>query len=139
MDEASDFKTLPGYPIFWSSLINFMIGTEDIKEFNLKTGKIVSVNEQKIATPSTTLTASKILLDEVGIYEFDGKKFAVNLLDEKESDVGLPSKIEKQKERQSLFSRESKERDFNLEFPILLLVLMFMLAEFFYIKRRGDI
>ena len=138
-DDASDFKTLPGYPIFWSSLVNFMIGTEDIKDFNLKTGKIVTVNEQKIKTPSTSLTASKILLDEAGIYEFDGKKYAVNLLDEKESGVGLPSKVEQQKERQSLFSRESKEHDFNLELLILLLVFLFMLTEFFYIKRRGDI
>ena len=139
LDDASDFKTLPGYPIFWNSLINFMIGTEDIKDFNLKTGKIVTLNEQKIKTPSTSLTASKILLDETGVYEFDGKKYAVNLLNEKESDVALPSKVEQQKERQSLFSRESREHDFNLELLILLSVFLFMLTEFFYIKRRGDI
>jgi len=139
IDDASDFKTLPAYPIFWSSMINFMIGTEDIKDFNLKTGKIVTLNEQKIKTPSTSLTASKILLDEVGIYEFDSKKYAVNLLEEKESNVGLPSKIESQKERQSLFARESREHDFNLELLILIVVFLLMLAEFFYIKRRGDI
>ena len=139
LDDASDFKTLPAYPIFWSSLINFMIGAEDIKGFNLKTGKVVTLNEQKVKMPSTSLTASKILLDEVGIYEFDNKKFAVNLLNEKESDVELPSKVEQQKERQSLFSREGKEHDFNLELLMLLLVFLFMLTEFFYIKRRGDI
>ncbi len=139
IDGASDFKTLPAYPIFWSSMVNFMIGTEDIKDFNLKTGKVVAINEQKIKTPSTSLTASKILLDEVGIYEFDNKKYAVNLLEEKESDVGLPSKIESQKERQSLFTRESREHDFNLELLILVFVFLLMLAEFFYIKRRGDI
>ncbi|MBI2650264.1 BatA domain-containing protein, partial [Candidatus Woesearchaeota archaeon] len=47
LDDTSDFKTLPGYPIFWSSLINFMIGTEDIKDFNHKTGKIVTINTKK--------------------------------------------------------------------------------------------
>ena len=78
-------------------------------------------------------------MDDVGIYEFDNKKIAVNLLDEKESDVGLPSKVESQQERKRLLERESREQDFNLEFVILLLVFLFMLIEFLYIKRRGDV
>ncbi|MBI2558465.1 BatA domain-containing protein [Candidatus Woesearchaeota archaeon] len=139
LDETSDFKTLPSYPIFWNSLINFMIGTEDIKDFNYKTGKIATIGEQKVKTPSSSLTTSKLLMDEAGIYEYDNKKYAVNLLDEKESDISLPSKVESQKEREKLLSRESKEHDFNLELTILLFVFLFMLAEFFYIKRRGDI
>ncbi len=139
LDETSDFKTLPSYPIFWNSLINFMAGAEDIKDFNFKTGKIATVNEQKVKTPSSSLTTSKVLMDEVGIYEFDNKKFAVNLLDEKESDINIASKIEGKKEREKLLERQSKEHDFNLEFAILGLVFLLMLAEFIYIKMRGDI
>ncbi len=139
LDDTSDFKTLPSYPIFWNSLINFMAGAEDIKDFNFKTGKIVTISEQKVKTPSSSLTTSKLLMDEVGIYEFDNRKFAVNLLDEKESDISLPSGVETIKEREKLLERESKEHDFNLELAILGFVFLFMLAEFFYIKRRGDI
>ena len=139
MDDSSDFKTLPSYPIFWDLLVNFMVGAEDIKDFNLKTGKIVTINEQKVRTPSSSLTTSKLLMDEAGIYEFDGKKFAVNLLDEKESSISLPSKIDNKKGREELLERKSKEHDFNLEIPILLLVFLFMMAEFIYIKRRGDL
>jgi len=139
LDDTSDFKTLPSYPIFWNLLINFMIGTEDIKDFNLKTGKIATIGEQKVKTPSSSLITSKLLMDDVGIYEFDNKKFAVNLLDEKESDIALPSKVEAQKEREQLLERESKEHDFNLELTILGLVFLFMLTEFLYIKRRGDL
>ncbi|MBI2660171.1 BatA domain-containing protein [Candidatus Woesearchaeota archaeon] len=139
MDDTSDFKTLPSYPIFWDLLINFMVGTEDIKDFNLRTGKIMTINEQKVKTPSSSLTTSKLLMDEAGIYEFNSKKFAVNLIDEKESEINLRSKIETQKEREELLERSSKEHDFNLEVPILLLVFIFMLAEFIYIKRRGDV
>jgi len=138
-DDASDFKTLPSYPIFWNSLINFMVGAEDIKDFNFRTGRITTINEQKVKTPSSSLTTSKLLMDEVGIYEFNSRKFAVNLLDEKESDISLPSNIETKKEREKLLERESKEHDFNLELTILGFVFLFMLAEFFYIKRRGDI
>ncbi|MBI4143294.1 BatA domain-containing protein [Candidatus Woesearchaeota archaeon] len=139
MDDTSDFKTLPSYPIFWDLLINFMVGTEDIKDFNLKTGKIVTISEQKVKTPSSSLTTSKLLLDEAGIYEFDNKKFAVNLLEEKESSISLPPKIETGKERKGLLEKRSKEHDFNLEVLILLLVFLLMITEFVYIKRRGDV
>ena len=139
LDDTSDFKTLPSYPIFWDSIINFLVGAEDIKDFNLKTGKIVTINEQTVKTPSSSVTTSKLLIDEVGVYEFDNKKYAVNLLDRKESAIGLPSKVDQKEERQKLLERESKENDFNLELLILLFVFLFMLLEFFYIKRRGDL
>ena len=139
LDEASDFKTLPSYPIFWNSLINFLVGAEDIKEFNLKTGKIAAISEQSVKTPSSSLSTSKLLMDEIGIYEFSGKKYAVNLLDEKESDISLPSKVESKKEREELIEGQSSEHVFNLEFAILILVFLFMLIEFIYIKRRGDL
>ncbi|MBI2656062.1 BatA domain-containing protein [Candidatus Woesearchaeota archaeon] len=138
-DEASDFKTLPSYPIFWSSMVNFLAGAEDIREFNLKTGKIATISEQSVKTPSSSLKTSKLLMDEAGIYEFDGKKYAVNLLDEKESDISLPSKVESRKEREELIEGQSREHAFNLEFLILIFVFLFMLAEFLYIKRRGDL
>ena len=139
MDETSDFKTLPSYPIFWNSLINFMVGAEDIKDFNYKTGRIFTIGSQKVKTPSGSLTTSKLLMDEVGIYEFDNKKFAANLLSEKESDIGMLAKVDGSEERQNLLGRESQEHDFNLELPILLLVFLFIMVEFFYIKRRGDL
>ena len=138
LDDSSDFKTLPSYPIFWDTLINFMVGTEDIKDFNFKTGKIATIDEQKVTTPSSSLTASKLLMDEAGIYEFNNRKYAVNLLSEKESDIAVPSKVEGRVERQQLLQRESKEHDFNLELEILLLAFLFMLTEFIYIKMRGD-
>ena len=70
-DEGSDFRTLPSYPIFWNSLINYMVGTEDIKDFNYKTGKIVTLSEQSITTPSSTLKASKIIpVSSIAIYLF---------------------------------------------------------------------
>jgi hypothetical protein len=87
-DDSSDFWQLPSYPIFWDSLINFLIEAEDISSFNFKAGKIIQVEKQKIKTPSTTTEASSLILDEAGIYQFDGKSVAVNVVDEKESDVG---------------------------------------------------
>ncbi|MBN4049162.1 BatA and WFA domain-containing protein [archaeon AH-315-M20] len=139
IDEASDFKTLPSYPIFWNSLINFMAETEDIRDFNSKTGKIMTINEQRVKTPSSSLTTSKIIFDEVGIYEFDNKKFAVNLLDETESDVTKSSALEKEDESTEVLKEQGIEKNFSISALILLVVFLLMCFEVFYIKRRGDL
>jgi len=139
IDEASDFRTLPSYPIFWNSLINFMAETENIRDFNLKTGKIVTINEQTIKTPSSSIKTSKVIFDEAGIYEFEGKKFAVNLLDESESDVTKESVLEKESESTKVLKEQGIERNFSLSALILILVFLLLSFEVFYIKRRGDL
>lgn len=139
IDDASDFGTLPSYPVFWNSLINFMAETEDIRDFNAKTGKVVTINRQKVKTPSISLTTSKVIFDEIGIYEFDNKKFAVNLLDVEESDVTKDSVLEEESENLVVLKEQSTERNFSLSVLILLLVFLLMVFEVFYLKRRGDI
>jgi len=139
IDEASDFKTLPSYPIFWSSLINFMAETEDIRDFNVKTGKAVTINQQTVKTPSSSTKTSKVIFDEAGIYEFDGKKFAANLLDEFESEVTKESALKEESESMEVLKEQSTERNLGLSAFILLLVFLLMCFEVFYIKRRGDL
>ena len=139
IDQASDFKTLPSYPIFWNSLVNFMAEAEDIRDFNAKTGKVVTVNQQRVKTPSSSLTTSRVILDEVGIYEFSGKKIAVNLLDEAESQVTQESVLEGESESAAVLKERSVKKNFSLSIFILLLVFLLLLFEVFYIKRRGDI
>jgi len=139
IDDASDFGTLPSYPVFWNSLINFMAETEDIRDFNTKTGKIVTINQQKVKTPSISLTTSKVIFDEIGIYEFNNKKFAANLLDAGESDVTKTSVLEEESENLDVLKEKSTERNFSLSVFILLLVFLLMVFEVFYLKRRGDI
>ena len=139
MEEESDLKTLPSYPILWNSLINFMVGAEDIRDFNFKTGKIIAINEQKVTTPSSSYTTSKLLMDEAGIYEYDGKKYAANLLDDKESDITSSASVQKQEEREQLLGKIEKERDFNMEFAIILLAFLLLSTEIVYIKLRGDV
>ncbi|MBS3102620.1 BatA and WFA domain-containing protein [Candidatus Woesearchaeota archaeon] len=138
IDDASDFETLPSYPIFWNELINFMAEIEDIRDFNFKTGRVITVNEQKVKTPSSTLTTSKIIFDEAGIYEYGGKKFAANLLDEKESGINVKGILEKEKAA-DILEEEGRERNFSLDVLLLSMVFLLMCFEVFYIKRRGDL
>tara|TARA_Y100000310_G_scaffold68197_1_gene63496 strand:+ start:6550 stop:8424 length:1875 start_codon:yes stop_codon:yes gene_type:complete len=138
IDQASDFKTLPAYPVFWDKLVNFLVGAENIVDFNFIAGKIAIINEQEVKTPTTRFTTSKLLLDEVGIYEYDNKKFAVNMLNSDESDVSK-SDIEREEERRELTQKEKREKDFNLELALVLLVFFIMVAEIFIVKIRGGI
>ncbi|MEK6949927.1 MAG: BatA and WFA domain-containing protein [Nanoarchaeota archaeon] len=139
IDDSSDFRTLPSYPIFWSSLVNFMAETEDINEFNVKTGKVAAINEQTFKTPSFSIKGSKVIFDEAGIYEFNGKKLAANLLDEAESDVPKGSALKEESESAEALKEEGRQTNLSLSPLLLILVFLLLCFEIFYIKRRGDL
>ncbi len=139
IDQYSGFYSDPFYPIFWNNLINYLMKTEDIRDYNYPGGKMVVVNEQEVKTPTSKLTTSKILLDESGIYEFDKKKIAVNLINEKESDVNREN-IELKAALQEFSEEKVKDvDDLKLEIPLLVAALVMLFLEFIYIKRRGDL
>ena len=139
MDKYSGFYSDPFYPIFWNNLVNYLMKTEDIREYNYKSGKMVVLNEQAIKTPSAQITTNKLLLDEAGIYEFDNKKIAVNLANEKESDISREN-IELEDELIKFSAEKVKDIDnIDLEVPLLIAALLILLIEFVYIKIRGDL
>lgn len=139
MDETSDFRNLPSYPIFWNSLINFMVGTEDIKSYNYNTGSIATFEEQDVKTPSAAVRASKLLLDEQGIYEFSGRKVAANLLNEKESAVSAEGGRTDISGREALLTGGEPRHDFNLVFLFSFIALVLVFIELLFVKVRGDV
>lgn len=117
-DQEADFKFSPDYPIFWSNLINYVMNTENIADYNFK------------------LSAS--LQQDAGFVEENGKTVAYNLLDEQESDVsGSPKDILDQ-------DAELIEKDVVEEVPVdlttalLILAGLCILAELILLKYRGD-
>ena len=86
LEMDSDFYLRPEYPIFWYQMVNWITGVPDIIEANRKTGEIIHLGETThVETPSTSLAASSLLLDEVGVYRFSGKAVAANMYDPQES------------------------------------------------------
>ncbi|WP_440954868.1 DUF7408 domain-containing protein [Methanosarcina sp. Mfa9] len=84
----NNFHNLPEYPVFWIKLIEWLGGVGDIADYNLEAGTVTSLSKtEEIRTPSRTLTANRVLFDEVGIYNIGDKKIAVNLYDDRESDT----------------------------------------------------
>lgn len=119
-DDENDFKFNPDYPIFWNNLINFMIDTEDINDYNFKIGE-------------------RSLVDKAGIYDENGKKVAYNYLNEAESDVSNDP-ILFSKEYSDFIAKDVKEKvDMDFTMALLIIGCLVILFEMLYIKFRGDL
>ncbi|HUS75728.1 MAG TPA: BatA and WFA domain-containing protein [Methanothrix sp.] len=88
LEMDSDFYLRPEYPIFWYQMVSWITDVPDITQSNRKTGEVLHLGETAIVeTPSTSIFASNLLLDEVGVYRFQGKAVAANMYDSRESSL----------------------------------------------------
>lgn len=88
LEMDSDFYLRPEYPIFWYQMINWVTDVPDISQSNRKTGEIIHLGEPVlIETPSTSLTTSSLILDEAGVYRYQGQTVAANMYDPGESSL----------------------------------------------------
>ncbi len=126
IDEFSDFKTTVSYPIFWSKLINFLTETEDLADYNFRTGRVLADS------------SGKKYLDKAGFYNFGSKRVSASLLNARESDVsGDTGKV--LEEARLLSAREGVEkRDVSFERLLILAAMLVLFLELLYIKWRGD-
>src|SRR3989344_1246322 len=138
-DDETDFRYSPSYPIFWHNLINYMVKSQDLADYNYKGGTLLNLGSaQDVKTPSSLLKTATLLLDEHGIYEVSNKKLAVNLVDEKEGRLGKTGRPPEFSSRiEQLTSVKEKEKQSIVPYLLLAAVIM-MLFELLYIKRRGD-
>ncbi|MBD3164357.1 hypothetical protein GF323_04100 [Candidatus Woesearchaeota archaeon] len=127
LDQYSGFREQISYPIFWNDVINYMLGRENLANFNLKTGDILIGGN----------TADKTILDESGIFEFHGSRKAVNLLDAEESNIFKEADIFNETGLGKEYEKVKLEVDISNY--LLLLALAVFIFELFYIKRRGDL
>jgi len=139
-DEETDFRYSPSYPIFWHNLINYMVKSQDLADYNFKGGTVLNLGSaQDVKTPTSLLKTATLLLDEHGIYEVGNKKLAVNLIDEKEGRLGKTGRPPEFSSRiDQLTSVKEKEKQSIVPYLLLAAVIM-MLFELLYIKRRGDV
>jgi hypothetical protein len=119
-DDEIDFRFNPDYPIFWNNMINFMLNTEDINDYNFKIGE-------------------KSLVENAGFVNENGRQVAYNLADELEGDVSKDSSLFS-KEYTDFVEKNVKEK-YNFDMTMLLLALgsLILIAEILYIKYRGDL
>ncbi|MFH1774667.1 MAG: BatA and WFA domain-containing protein [Methanobacteriota archaeon] len=120
--EWSNFHLKTSFPIFWSKLVEFMVGGETNE--NLKTGNFLP-------------TSDGLFLDEVGIYEVKGKKIAVNLLDERESNISVA--VLEGLQYKHVFERTTIEVKKEFKNYLLFAALALVVGELLYLRRRGEL
>jgi hypothetical protein len=135
----SEFKSSPGYPIFWNGLVSFLKGIEDINNFNFKAGKVLGfANPKKVTTPEGTVKTPKIIMDKIGLYAVDNDIYAVNLFDDMESDIAREPEIESIESKKYSAEKVEREKEVSLELYLVIIATAIIFIELLYLKLRGD-
>jgi hypothetical protein len=139
----NDFHAYPSYPLFWKQMMEFITGSLDVNEYNAKTGQIINLpTRQTIKTPGDSVTTDVLLLDEVGIYDLPGKDVAVNLFDEKESNlagggISAPSEVSAGEEIPYTINTIRAPKYIDVYLIIAVMFLVFL--ELYYLRWRGEL
>lgn len=143
-DAWNNFHNLPEYPVFWIKLVEWLGGTGDISEYNLNTGTLTSLSKtEEIKTPSKTFTSNRILFDESGIYEISGKKIAVNLYNDKESNTTVDASDVIQRavaeDKSTLVRADTYTVKNDITDYLIGVMFLLILAEIIIMRRRGEL
>ncbi|MDW5549257.1 VWA domain-containing protein [Methanosarcina sp.] len=143
-DSWNNFHNLPEYPVFWIKLVQWLGGTGDISEYNLNTGTLNSLSKtEEIRTPSKTFTSNRILFDEAGIYELSGKKIAVNLYNDRESNTTVDaSELIKRavaEDGPKIVKEDSYTAKNDITDYLIGFMFLFILLEILIVRQRGEL
>jgi len=139
-DRASGFKNSPSYPIFWNYLMSYLIGVENINNFNHKTGKVMAFDNPKdIAAPNGRIKTSRLVMEKAGVYIINGQQHTANIIDETESMLYTDKATGAKKADSYAPQKVVKQKDKNIEIWLLIFGSVLIFAEMFIIKFRGDV
>ncbi|MDG6243716.1 MAG: BatA domain-containing protein [Methanolobus sp.] len=143
-DAWNNFHNLPEYPVFWFKLAGWLGGTGGVQDYNLKTGTVsVLAKEHEIKTPGSTRTVSRVLYDEVGIYQVAGKEIAVNIYNDRESDTTLIGNnvIERSQTQEGpkIVRATSYTAKKYLDNYMIIIVFALVILELLIIRKRGEL
>lgn len=125
LEEESDFKLSPSYPIFWVRLMKVLSNKRDISESNLKTGITLDLKKA-------------VVLDKVKTYKLGKNIIAANLFNERESDLNI-EKLQGTKIKEFETGKTKTKNKNDLERLMIIIAFVIFLIEFTYAKIRGDL
>jgi hypothetical protein len=143
-DAWNNFHNLPEYPVFLFQLAGWLGGTGSISDYNLKTGAVSALaREQEIQTPSGVQTTNRVHYDEAGVYTAAGKRVAVNLYSDRESDTTLTGQdvIDRSKAKDSpgIVRASSYTAKNYLDTYMIIIVFLLVMLELMIIRKRGEL
>jgi len=140
----NNFHNLPEYPVFWIKFVQWIGGTGDITEYNLKTGTLTALSKtEQVKTPTKTFTSNKVIFDEAGIYEISGKKIAANLYSDKESDTRVDaSELVKRaatEDKNKVVKADSYTAKKEITNYLIVVMFLLLLLEILIVRQRGEL
>ena len=142
MDEDRDseafFAKSPSYFVFWKRSLDLITNTASVNSLNFRTGSVIEfADERTITTPQGKIKTDKLSLDNQGLYTLEDRIIAINLADERESDISSEQAITD--EELAKGSERFKEKvPFELTDYLAYLGILLLFLELAYIKMRGD-
>lgn len=139
--EWSNFYYSSSMPIFWFQTIKWINQEESsITQYNQKTGTYMPTKKPiTVVTPSLNkITSANIIFTKAGVYTIEGEKvekIAVNLVDEKESNIGYSLPIETIAKTDA--NKEKAEVLVDLYPYLLAVAVILLLIELIYYRKRG--
>jgi hypothetical protein len=140
----NNFHNLPEYPVFWIKFVQWIGGTGDISEYNLKTGTLTALSKTgEIRTPTKTFTSNRVIFDEAGIYEIAGKKIATNLYSDKESDTRVDASELIRKavadDKPKVVKADTYTSKKEITDYLIVIMFLLLLLEILIVRQRGEL
>jgi len=140
IEEASAFKYNYQYPVFWKRAVFYLAGREPLPDRNRRTGDVLQFPvETQVRTPSGTVTARSIPLDDTGFYVSEDRQVSASLLSEAESNVAPPDVGGEGGDGPGAGETETRRVPRELTPLVAAAALLFALVEIAYLRRRGDL
>ncbi|MEA3281218.1 MAG: BatA and WFA domain-containing protein [Euryarchaeota archaeon] len=137
----SDFHMMPEYPISWINLIEYLCGTEGVASCNKQTGSAMQFDSKvRTTTPDgRVIKTNNLLLDQTGVYKLPGKLVAVNLYDAAESNPEGSGITDTKTAGTSIGKTVQTTTKKEFDWILLILVLILICTELYYIRSRGEL
>lgn len=137
----NDFHALPEYPLFWKQMLEWITGSLDVTEYNAKTGQYIKLPAREtVKTPSENITTDLLLLDEVGVYGLPDKEVAVNLYDEKESNLaGGGITVQPSETKEISYNTQIIRAPKYFDIYLIIIAIILVILELYYLRWRGEL
>jgi hypothetical protein len=137
----NDFHALPEYPLFWKQMLEFITGSLDVSVYNAKTGQYIRLAAREtVKTPSENVTTDLLLLDEVGVYGLPDKEVAVNLYDEKESNLaGGGITVQPSETKEISYNTQIIRAPKYFDIYLIIIAIILVILELYYLRWRGEL
>jgi ABC-type molybdate transport system substrate-binding protein len=138
MRGQTEFQNNFRYPVFWRDALNFVTSRERLSSMNRQTGDRLSLpQETTVETPSGTVTAASVVMDDAGFYD-SGTLRSANLLDSAESNVTAVDVDETQAGKTASSTLQAKV-PFDLTPYVAVGAILLVFGELGLMRYRGSL